>query len=208
MAQFMRAKEEREVTEKGEQSRVEEEEEKPEEGGKTADQLFEHVYAKATNTDIWSEYTYFLQHLPPLVDKTRAELIEQVEQNLRITEVKEKMAHQKMDHRKLNYEGDGYPILEALSIKIGLNLTKILAPPTQKCFLCQKHLHLSTKPATVTLHTLEGPELAAKFTWECKCRATNKFRNKTENNTRVYYHVDMWGNPDIRVFLKLHFGKK
>lgn len=194
MADFVKAKEKKDVTQKTEQSRLEEEQKQEE---KTAEQLFEQVYGKATNTDIWSEYTFFLQHLPTLLEKTRAELIEIVEENLRIPEVKEKMAHQKMDHRKLNYEGDNYPILDALSIKIGLNLTKILAPPTQKCFLCKKHLQRSNKPATVTLHTLEGPELASKYQWECKCRATNKFRNKVENNTRVYYHVDMWGNPDM-----------
>ena len=161
MKDFMAVKEKKELEKKTDQSRAEEGDKKAEEGdeGETADQIFEDVYSKATVTDIWSEFTYFLQHLPTLLEKTRADLIEQVEQNLRIQEVKEKMGHQKMDHRKLNYEGDSYPILEALGVKLGLSLTKILAPPTQKCLLCKKPLLRHNKPTTVPLHTLDGPEL-------------------------------------------------
>ena len=43
--------------------------------------------------------------------------------------------------------------------------------------------------------------MATKYIWECRtCRGIFKFTNdnfKFEANTRVYYHVDQYGNPDI-----------
>lgn len=196
LAAFMNAKDKKE-REQSEERKGEEKEADEEGKGTTADQIFEDVYSNATTTDILSEYTFFLQHLPTLLDNARADLIEQVEQDLRIKDLKEKMC-ETADHRKLNYEGDSYPILEALSLKLGLSLTRIIAPPTVMCLLCDKPLQRKHKPAMVPLHTLEGPELASKFQWECKsCRATYKFRKKIENNTRVYYNVDTWGNPEM-----------
>ena len=40
--------------------------------------------------------------------------------------------------------------------------------------------------------------MASKFSWECRsCRGITSFRGKYENNSRVYYSVDQYGNPDM-----------
>ena len=40
--------------------------------------------------------------------------------------------------------------------------------------------------------------MASKYSWECRsCRSVTDFRGKYENNSRVYYSVDQFGNPDM-----------
>ena len=53
--------------------------------------------------------------------------------------------------------------------------------------------------------------MATKYIWECRtCRGIFRFKKKSvqfETNSRVYYHVDQYGNPDIG-FKKYPFGMK
>ena len=161
-----------------------------------ASELFQMTLSKATPADILSEYTYFLKNLPQLIQKTRAELIESVKTHLNIDAVKQTLA-QGADMGQMNFKG-GYPILDSLSMKLGLSLRTILCPPTVQCLLCDKNLHRNHKPALVPFHIDEGPKLATKYSWECRsCQGTFKFRNVIENNRRVYYNVDNFGNPDM-----------
>ena len=183
---------------KHKKARLEKDEsEEKDDTGKSASDLFHEVMSQATPTDIWSEYTFFLQHLPTLLDNVQEDLIGKVEKHLKIAEVKEKIG-QPGDHSRLNYKGDDYPILDSLSCHLGFILKKIISPPTQKCLLCDKFLTRNHDATIVPLHTLKGPELVSKFSWQChRCAGTFQFRNRTENNTRIYYNIDNYGNPDM-----------
>ena len=76
-----------------------------------------------------------------------------------------------------NFKGDNYPILDALSCKLGISLRHILAPPTTSCLLCGKDLVSNHKPSQVPLHSVNGPLIASKYGWECKgCRGAGQFR--------------------------------
>ena len=161
-----------------------------------AAELFELTISKATPADILSEYTYFLKKMPQLLETTRTKLIEEVKAHLKIDAVKQTLA-QGGDMASMNLRG-GYPILDALSIKLCFSLRTILCPPTTQCLLCEKDLQPNHKPALVSFHTDEGPMLASKYSWECRnCHSTYKFRNVIENNTRVYYNVTNYGNSDM-----------
>ena len=89
-------------------------------------------------------------------------------------------------------------ILDALSSKIGINLWTMIAPPTTKCLLCCKDLTPNNEPVHVPLHTIKGPQLATKYTWECRsCRCVSDFGKQGQidcSSKQIYYQVDMFGN--------------
>ena len=158
-----------------------------------AHQIFNDTLSSASDLEIWSEFTYFLQHVPRLVGTVEVSLIEKVERYLRISELKEKMATLNF-YGQLKYKGDEYPILDSLSILLGMNLRKIICPPTAVCLLCNNALETHHEVTMVPLHTLSGPLLASKLQWRCRnCSSSYKFRGKNENNANVYYNVDTYG---------------
>ena len=163
---------------------------------KNADQHFEQVLANATPADVMGEYYYFLKKFPTLLKTVEAEILDKVKMNLKISEMKQKINQPNAEDKVRKCED--FPILDALSFKMGLCLRNILAPPTQICLLCDKFLTRNHKPTMVPLHTLNGPEMASKYIFECRsCPGIYSFRNRFENNTRIYYHLDQFGNPDI-----------
>ena len=104
---------------------------------------------------------------------------------------------EQVNRDEVNHKGDAYPILDDLSCKLSLPLRNILAPPCQDRLLCEKSLVRNHKPTVVPLHTLNGPEIASKYSWECRsCRNIHIFDNKYEKNARAYYQIDQFGNPD------------
>ena len=170
---------------------------KEKEAPKSSDQMFQDVLATATPNDVYGEYLFFLKRLPKLLNNAEQELINSVRTNFKIDEVKKELSKPSRGE-SVNLKGDQYPLLDALSFKLGLCLRNILAPPTQTCLLCSKPLQRNHKPTMVPFHTLDGPEMASKFSWECRsCRSITDFRGKYENNSRVYYSVDQYGNPDM-----------
>ena len=162
--------------------------------------LLKHLVKQATPDDIYCDYLYFVRNLPQLLNNQSTELIHLVRKELNIAEVQKNLGG------KVNFKGDKFPILDALSCKIGTNLRNILAPPTIVCLLCERPLTVNHAPTQVPLHTLNGPQLATKYSWECRtCRGIGQFninRNVNEDiihcaNKRVIYHVDMYGNSDL-----------
>ena len=105
---------------------------------KNASEFFEMTIAKATPADVLSEYSYFLRNLPNLIEKTRGELISEVETHLNIDSAKQALA-QGDDMAHMNLKA-GFPILDSLSMKLGLNLRRVLCPPVTQCLLCGKNL--------------------------------------------------------------------
>ena len=171
--------------------------EEKEEHKSSSDERFQTMLAKATPNDIYGEYLFFLKMLPKLQNNAEQELIKTVRTNLKIDEVKLELSKPSSGER-LNLKGDQYPLLDALSFKLGLCLRNILAPPTDTCLLCEKPLQRNNKPTVVPFHTLGGPEMASKYSWECRsCTGIYSFRGRYENNCRVYYSVDQYGNPDM-----------
>ena len=188
-----RKKNDMDMKAKEEEERKRKEKEEP----KSSEARFEEVLATATPCDVFGEYLFFLKKLPKLLNNAEQELIHQVRENLKIDEVKRNLS-QPSSGEKVNLKGEQYPLLDALSFKLGLCLRNILAPPTQTCLLCEKPLQRNNKPVMVPFHTLAGPELASKFSWECRsCKGIAGFRGKYETNCRVYYSLDQFGNPDM-----------
>ena len=167
-----------------------------EEPPKTADEAYQKILSTSTPCDVYFEYLYFLKRLPKLLTNVEVELVEKVKSELNINEVKRRISEQ-VNRDEVNLKGDAYPILDALSFKLGLPLRNILAPPCQDCLLCEKPLIRNNKPTVVPLHTLNGPELASKYSWERRsCKNIHNFDNKYERNARVYYQIDQFGNRD------------
>ena len=196
----------------------------------TAAEMWRKILEQASPDDIMGEYIWFLKNLPKLLNNVESDLIEEVKTELGIANLKLS--------GKVNFKGSNYPILDALSCKMGKSLRHILAPPTTSCLLCGKVLIANHKPSQVPLHSLNGPGIASKYAWECRgcCGAAQfrvgqavpgcfkflksssfslglksfYFKNIRKNtvllfpsddlfitNTRIYYQVDMYGNPEI-----------
>ena len=135
-----------------------------------ATEMLAKLLSQATPDDILVEYLWFLKNLPNLLNNQKSDLIHLVKTELGVADLDEKLCG------RLNFKGDNFPILDALSCKVKLNLRHILAPPTTSCLLCHKDLIANHKPAQVPLHTLKGPQLASKYGWECRgCRAVGEF---------------------------------
>ena len=186
-----------EEAKKIEDDKAQEATKKGEEKDKSADERFQEVLAAASPHDIYGEYIFFLKKLPRLIKLAEEDLIGKVRSNLKIDDVQKQLSKPSGGER-VNLKGDQYPLLDALSFKLGLCLRNILAPPTQTCLLCKKGLLRNHKPTVVPFHTLAGPEMASKFSWECRaCSFIFDFRGKYETNNRVYYSLDQYGNPDV-----------
>ena len=136
----------------------------------TSEELLRKILSKATASDILAEYLYFLKVVPPLLNNHLSDLLNVVQTELDINQIVGKIG------TKLNFKGDQFPILDALSFKLGTNLRHILAPPTTTCLFCSKTLIGNNKPTQVALHTPGGPQMATKYAWECRnCSGVHLF---------------------------------
>ena len=130
-----------------------------------------------------------------LLDATREDILSKVRYYLRIEENKKIVSE---CDESVSFTGSDYPILDSLSIKLGLSLRNMLAPPSLNCLLCKKLLQRKNPPSQAILHTQSGPEICTKISYECRdCASIFSFRGKFESNTRLYYSVDHWGNPNV-----------
>ena len=140
----------------------------------TAEELLRKILAKATPSDVLAEYMFFLKIVPSLLNNQLSDLLHVVKTELGIDQIVGKIG------TRLNFKGKRFPILDALSFKLGTNLRHILAPPTTSCLLCSKTLVANNKPTHVALHTPDGPEMATKFSWECKnCHGVHLFGSRS-----------------------------
>ena len=113
-------------------------------------------------------WTRILKNLPDLLNNQKSDLIHLVKTELGVDNLKL--------CGKVNFRGDNFPILDALSCKLGLSLRHLLAPPTSSCLLCAKPLSPNHKPVQVPLHSVDGPWIASKYSWECRsCRGAGQF---------------------------------
>ena len=113
----------------------------------TAAVYFDNIYKNSTPTNVMEEYLYFLRKCPELTNNVKSDLIHTVKLELKISEVVNNLA----TSTNMNYMGDQFPILDALSFKLGMNLRNIMAPPTTVCLLCHKPLVSHNKPSQVLL---------------------------------------------------------
>ena len=140
----------------------------------TAEELLRKILAKATPSDVLAEYMFFLKIVPSLLNNQLSDLLHVVKTELGIDQIVGKIG------TRLNFKGKRFPILDALSFKLGTNLRHILAPPTTSCLLCSKTLVANNKQTQVALHTPDGPEMATKFSWECKnCHGVHPFGGRS-----------------------------
>ena len=162
----------------------------------SADEYFKRVLSNSSPADVLLEFFWFKRNLPQLTNNKMVELIEDVKKHLNVDNLTTSTGRTEM-----HFSGNQFPILDALSYKIGSNLRNIIAPPTTKCVLCGKNLVSNNKPVNVPLFSECGPEMATKYEWECtSCTSVYLFRSENPNNfnsTRIYYQVDQYGNPDI-----------
>ena len=114
------------------------------------DDLFQRIVSKGSDYDILMEYFLFRKLLPKLLKCQEQKLINIVEKELNIKTV---MSRLNLETLKFEYMGNKFPILDALSYKIGIHVRNILAPPTTSCLLCNKTLWTNKQPITVPLHT-------------------------------------------------------
>ena len=140
----------------------------------TAEELLRKILLKATPSDVLAEYLFFLKNVPALLNNQLSDLLHVVKTELGIDQIVGKIG------TKLNFKGPNFPILDALSFKLGTNLRHLLAPPTTSCLLCSKPLVANHQPTQVPLHTPHGPEMATKFSWECKnCHGVHLFGSRS-----------------------------
>ena len=116
-----------------------------------ASDMLEKILNQAYPDDIMGEYIFFLKNLPKLLNNVESDLIQEVKAELGIGKLKL--------CGKVNFKGSDYPILDALSCKMGKSLRHILAPPTTSCLLCGKDLIANHKSSQVPLH--------CQWSWDC-----------------------------------------
>ena len=161
-----------------------------------AHQSFLDLLNSARPADVIGEFCWFKKKLPVMLEHDKSELIRQVRGHMRIKEMKK--AFLEDDDNEMILAGENFPLLDALSVWMGVSLQHIIAPPTTKCLLCNKKLSKNNKPTLGALHQMSGPTLATKYSYECRhCPETFSFRNQQETNKRVYYQFDIWGNPSM-----------
>ena len=126
----------------------------------TAEALFRGVLKDASPADILSEYYWFEKNLiPQLLEHVGTDLMNEVKQHLGIDQATQMVS----SATRVRPTGESFPILDALSFHMKLNLRNILTPPVQKCLLCEKPLQKNNKPVNVPLHKTSGAELASKY---------------------------------------------
>ena len=136
----------------------------------TASEMLLKILEQASPDDIIGEYIWFLKNMPKLLNNQESDLIHLVRSELGVENLKL--------CGKVNFKGSNFPILDALSCKLGMSLRHILAPPTTSCLLCGKDLIANHKPAQVPLHSVNGPGIASKYGWECRgCCGADQFRS-------------------------------
>ena len=99
---------------------------------KSASEMLEKILKEASPDDIVGEFLWFLKSVPKLFNNQMSDLVHLVKTELDVGKNEKKLCG------KFNFSGDSYPILDALSCKIGINLRTIIAPPTTKCILCKR----------------------------------------------------------------------
>ena len=155
------------------------------------------AFPRCSKEEILSEYMNFLRHLPPLIEKEKVKVIENVKSYLKIDPIVHEF--HKLDFNNLLNIKEGSHILDNLSVEHGRSF-KILCPPVQKCLLCGSDLTVTKKPTQVAVHGLTGPSLYSKYNYRCRgCPlTTDKDLKQTEARQDVYYHHD-------RVSIVCHF---
>ena len=157
----------------------------------SAAEMFSKIMLQASPDDIYGEYLWFVKNLPKMINNKLSDLLHLVRTELGVERVKGLLCG------KLNFTGNNFPILDALSCKVKINLRNIIAPPTTTCLLCAKPLTANHEPCHVPLHTPNGPELATKYSWECRsCNGVGNFGLPVQlqsTNRRIYYQVDQFG---------------
>ena len=157
----------------------------------SAAEMFSKIMLQASPDDIYGEYLWFVKNLPKMINNKLSDLLHLVRTELGVERVKGLLCG------KLNFTGNNFPILDALSCKVKINLRNIIAPPTTTCLLCAKPLTANNEPSHVPLHTPNGPELATKYSWECRsCNGVGNFGLPVQlqsTNRRIYYQVDQFG---------------
>ena len=181
-----------------EQSEANKDNERKIDGKESSDELFEKAMGKACPLEVLSEYTWFMNHLPKLVDKEEENIVQMVQRHLKIDQMKKAVGH--FSDENFNRDPDDpFPLLDSLSCVLGISLRFIAAPPTKTCLLCCRDLRMSSnKPshATLSLHTGSGPQLLTKYVYECRsCSGIYSFNKKYELHNRLYFHLDRYGNP-------------
>ena len=168
--------------------------------GENKDQYFKRVYENSSVNDITLEYLYFLRNLPPLPNTQLALTVNKVSSELKIQNLSPiQMEHISPDPSHVTRRFDRFPILDALSCKLGISLRNILAPPTAICILCQKPLVANNKPVQVPLFDNSGPDVGTKYIFDCNnCKAAwklNPIKQTRSLKQHVHYHPDRLGNP-------------
>ena len=209
---FKEMKEKKENDEKVKASSSQESESEGEEGEQgtgeqesrtsDADEEFDRLLLKASPCDVYYEYLHFRKLMPPLLPKVHGQLLEMVQNHLKISEVKMKLVGGNetvnFTSSSLDEANHTYPLLDALSLKLGYSLRYLVAPPTTKCLLCNEELTLYNQPTTVVIHTLQGPQIGTKYSWQCRrCDGMWRFSVNQGAKNRVFYSPDLYGNPQV-----------
>ena len=128
--------------------------------------FFYEVMSSASPLNVLGEYDYFEKSLPELLDNAEKELLQKVHDHMKVEEMKKVIGS---DSGKVGHKGKQFPILDSLSCKLRISLRHILAPPTHVCLLCKKKLQRNNPPTQAALHTLDGPQLATKYSYALGC---------------------------------------
>ena len=83
----------------------------------SASEMLSKMLLHASPDDILGEYIWFLKNLPDLLNNQRSDLIHVVKTELGVDNLKL--------CGKVNFKGDNFPILDALSCKLGLSLSTL-----------------------------------------------------------------------------------
>ena len=118
----------------------------------TAAEMLRKILEQASPDDIMGEYIWFLKNLPKLLNNVESDLIEEVKTELGIANLKLS--------GKVNFKGSNYPILDALSCKMGKSLRHILTPPYH--LLPPLRKGVDCQPQAVS----SAPPLS-QWSWDC-----------------------------------------
>ena len=145
-----------------EEKKEAEERDSHDEGRRAAVDFFDEVMSSASPLNVLGEYDWMRKNLPELLDNAEKELLQKVHDHMKIEQMKKVIGS---DSGKVGHKGKQFPILDSLSCKLGISLRHILAPPTHVCLLCNKKLQRNNHPTQAALHTLDGPQLATKYSY-------------------------------------------
>ena len=166
--------------------------------GENADSYFQRIYEGETKAEIYFEYLTFFLKLPNFDNNDIKTIVDQVKNNLNITELEEQLSFQDLSFQSQDIQHT--PVLDALSAKLGYSLN-VVAPPTKSCLLCSRTLinrHTDRKPTLVALFSLTGPNIASKLVWTCRsCPSGWKLDgNVFGPKENITYYPDRFGNDN------------